>query len=52
MNYSVINIIKYGDNERSRLNGIGSCGELVFKDVSRDSTISCVGSENMTSDSE
>ena len=27
--------IKYGDNERSRLSGIGSSGELVFKDVIR-----------------
>ena len=37
---------KYGDNERSRLSGIGSSGELVSKDVTREreSTTSCVGS--------
>ena len=27
---SVISPIKYGDNERIRLSGIGSSGELVF----------------------
>ena len=41
---SVISPIKYGDNERSRLSGIGSSGELVFKDVIREITKSCVGS--------
>ena len=38
----VISPIKYGDNEQSRLSGIGSSGELVFKDVNRESTKSCV----------
>ena len=33
---------KYDDNERSRL---GIKGELVFNDVIKESTISCVGSE-------
>ena len=33
---SVISPIKDGDNERSRLSGIGSSGELVFKDVIRE----------------
>ena len=42
---SVISPIKYGDNERSRLSRIGSSGELVFKDVIRKSTISCVWRE-------
>ena len=42
--FSVIIPIKYGDNERSRLSGIGSSGELVFKDVIRESTQSYVGS--------
>ena len=41
---SVISPIKNGDNERSRLSGIGSSGELVFKYVIRESTMSCVGS--------
>ena len=41
---SMISPIKYGDNERSRLSGIGSSGELVFKDIIRESTKSCVGS--------
>ena len=41
---SVISPIKDGDNERSRLSGIGSSGEFVFKDVIRKSTKSCVGS--------
>ena len=40
----VISPIKYGDNERSRFSGIGSSGELVFKDVIRDSIKACVGS--------
>ena len=35
--------IKYDDNERSRLSGIGSSVEFVFKDVIRGSTTSCVG---------
>ena len=30
---SVISPIKDGDNERSRLSGIGSSGKFVFKDV-------------------
>ena len=41
---SVISPIQYGDNERSRLSGIGSSGKLVCKDVIRESTKSCVGS--------
>ena len=41
---SVISPIKYGDNERSRLSGIGLSGELVFKDVIRESTMACMGS--------
>ena len=41
---SVISPIKDGDNERSRLSGIGSSGELFFKDVIKESTKSCVGS--------
>ena len=41
---SVISPIQYGDNERSRLSGIGSSGEFVFRDVIRESTKSCVGS--------
>ena len=36
--------MKDGDNERSRLSGIGSSREFVFKDVIRESTKSCVGS--------
>ena len=40
----MISPIKYGDNELSRLSGIGSSGEFVFKDVIRESTKSCVGS--------
>ena len=40
----VISLIKYGDNGRSKLSGIGSSGKLVFKDVIRKSTKSCVGS--------
>ena len=40
---SVISLIKYVDNERSRLSGIGSSGELICKDVIRESTKSCVG---------
>ena len=47
---SVINPIQYGDNERSRLSGIGSSGELVFKDVTRESIKLCVGSVKMTND--
>ena len=39
---SVISPIKYGDNEHSRLSGIGSSRELVFKDVIRESIKSCV----------
>ena len=35
-----ISPIKYGDNERSRLSGIGD-----FKDVIKESAMSCVGSE-------
>ena len=31
----VISPIKYGDNERSRLSGIGVSGELVFKESER-----------------
>ena len=42
---SVTSPIKYGDNKRNRLSGIGSSGELIFKDVIRESTMSCVGSE-------
>ena len=41
---SVKSPIKGGDNERSRLSGIGSSGELVFKYVIRESTKSCVES--------
>ena len=41
---SVISPITYYDNERSRMSRIGSSGELVFKDVIRESTQSCVGS--------
>ena len=41
---SVISAIKDGDNERSRLSGIGSSGELVFKDVISESTNSSMGS--------
>ena len=41
---SVISPLQYGDNERSRLSGIGSSGELVCKDVAREITKSCVGS--------
>ena len=33
---SVISPIKDGDNERSRLSGIGSSGEFVFKDEIRE----------------
>ena len=40
---SVISPIKYGDNERCILSGIGSSGELVFKDVI--SIVSCEASE-------
>ena len=40
---TVIIPIKYGDYERSRLGGIGSIGELVFKDIIRESTKSYVG---------
>ena len=41
---SVISPIKDGDNERSRLSGIGSSGKFVFKDVIRESTynVMCV----------
>ena len=39
---SVISPIKYGDNERGRLSGIGSSGEFVFKDVIRENIKSCV----------
>ena len=49
---SVINPIQYGDNERSRLSGIGSSGELFFKDVIRESIKLCVGSVKMTNDSD
>ena len=41
---SVISPIKDGDNELSILSGIGSSGELVIKDVIRESTESCVES--------
>ena len=41
---SVISPIQDGDNERSRLSGIPLSGEWIFKDVIRESTISCVGS--------
>ena len=49
---SVINPIQYGDNERSRLSGIGSSGELVFNYVIRESIKLCVGSVKMTNDSD
>ena len=39
---SVISSIKYSDNERIRLSGIGPSGKLIFKDVIRESTTSCV----------
>ena len=42
---SVISPIKYGDNERSRLSGIGSSGVLICKDVTRDNTMSRVRGE-------
>ena len=42
---SVISPIKNSDNERCRVSGIGLSGELVFNDVIRESTMSCVGSE-------
>ena len=42
---SVISPIKDGDNERSRLSGIGSNGELVTKDIIRESTKSNVAAE-------
>ena len=41
---SVINLIKYGDNERSRLSGIVISVDLVFKDINRESKKSHVGS--------
>ena len=41
---SVKSPIKDGHNERSRLSGIGSSGEFVFKDFIRESTKSCEGS--------
>ena len=41
---SAISPIKYGDNKRSRLSGIGS-KVLVFKDVIKECTMSYVGSE-------
>ena len=40
-----ISPIKYGDNVRSRLSGIGLRGELVFRDFIKESAMSCVGSE-------
>ena len=42
---SVISPIKYGDNEQIRLSGIRSSREMILKDIIRDSTMSCVGSE-------
>ena len=36
---------KNSGNERSRLGGIGSSGEFIFKDFIRVSTMSCVGNE-------
>ena len=40
---SAISPMQNGDNERSRLSGIGTSGKLVFTDVIREITKSCVG---------